>query len=290
MSARLPLPALRELAAWLPPAEIRTLRSVSRTAAVVVARCTFGGAGRVEVTIAAAQQRFVGMQTSRLGRALLVHGSLFRIHGTRNQAQIVEALAEAVQRGHSISFESGTGRVADDVEGAAIAMLAAASDRNQLVAASLRRAGWSVAAMARLSVIGLIEPPRETVVALAGAGILREATLFMAHWGDVSVLQTLHAITLSWCSAVEDLAPLARVPRLVVHECRRIRALPTMRNRVLKVSACEALEDVSALAGSVRVRRLVLRNLPRVPPAQARAVLEAMGSAVVVDGVSIGGV
>ena len=84
---------------------------------------------------------------------------------------------------------------------------------------------------------------------IVGAGALQRIELFRTQWADVSILSTLREVQVFGCDAVEDLSPLADVPKLVVSMCDSIKALPAMRNDVLVVLRCDALTDLSGLAG-----------------------------------------
>ena len=143
---------------------------------------------------------------------------------------------------------------------AAEAMLVRASSAGQLLHANVYDGyGWSLETLAQLSVLELKNPPRELVAEIVAAGVLRRLGLVDAEWGDVAILAPLREVVLTCCSAVEDLSPLAGVPKLVVRRCEGVVALPpAMRNGWLEVEG--ACRDLSGLA-SGRVRHLGLQDL-----------------------------
>lgn len=255
MIGPLPLPVWRRVADALstrvgfPDNTLRPavleLRRVCKALLHLVGGNCVGGAGWLEVSSVAKATGLEAAQTAGFGRALVVWA---RLDGSEDEAArlaIVAALALAVRRGHTIWFQVFYGCCVPAVE----AVLVEASREGLLMLADLESSNeWTMDAMAQLGALKLSGPERATVADIVRAGTLRRIDVFFAKWADVSILSSLREVFLCH-SAVEDLAPLANVPTLLVVQCHSIRALPAMHNDWLEVLTCGELADLSGLAG-----------------------------------------
>lgn len=247
---------------------VLALRRVCRALAVLVAECNSGGAGKLTVRKVEDVTALLAHDTMPLGRSLLVRVWLQNSAPMTLQRRIVDALAAAVARGHTIVFKGPNAGCVGPIARAVEAALVEASDEGLLEHAALLggdKDGWSVAAMSQFATLDLSAPERGLLAEIVAGGRLRSVSVDRAPWSDsgLVVLSGLDDVTLWDCDAVEDLSPLAKVPRLAVRYCHGLKALPPMQNTWLEIASCRRLADVSGLA-SGRVRHLRMDNLPAV--------------------------
>ena len=136
--------------------------------------------------------------------------------------------------------------------------------------------------MAQLSAVTVTESDRETVATIVGAGTPQRFDRLEARWADVSLPATLREVYPGHCSAVEDLSPVANGPMPIVWGCSRLLALPAMRNAALEVAWCNALTDISGLAGG-RVGHLKLRRLDSVEDVSAVGAMRPPSHMAIVE-------
>ena len=98
----------------------------------------------------------------------------------------------------------------------------------------------------------------------------------------MSILAALWEAELSGCRAVEELSPLADVPRLVVWGSHDIKALAAMRNEVVEVDWCDSLGDLSGLVGG-RVGRLELGYVHSVEDVSAIGAMRPPPRTVILE-------
>lgn len=242
---------------------VLALRQTHSSLRALVALVAVGGAGVLEVASGDGAAQLAAAETGLLGRALLVSVSLHTVFLEHEWSRGVEAMAEAVRRGHMVLFYGPTGDMKPEPTREAQAALLSASEEGLLKDAYFFRgpaSGWQIDFLAQLEAIQIASPDLELMSSILAGKKLRR--LFVTHprWTDVSFLAGLSVVQLHDCIALKDISPLADVPSLAVMSCLEIRKLPPMRNRLLLVSECFWLSDLADLAKG-RVECLQLRNL-----------------------------
>lgn len=267
-----PRPVWAAVIEWMSPPSIARdgarrqaileLRRAHPRLAALVAQCSGGGAGRIDLTDALLYTRFMGAATAPLGRALLVEACPGWKH-VDSAETLVAALGEAIRRGHMLWIDYTSSF--DGIPVALEPLLQEASRDGLLMVASV--GAWPTPGLGELRVLTLTSAEVETVRSIVTAGRIEQLELdWMYDMADVSFLRGLSEVRLVKCSAVVDVEPLADVPRLAIEACLGIEALPPMRNDWLEVTHCP-LRSLVGLAGG-RVRSIKLRGLfvPDVSP------------------------
>lgn len=265
----LPPVAWDELVRWLRPGgdakrrrAMLTLRACSRSLRDAVARSP-AAVGTIWLDDAGAAEALVEADTAGLGGALCVAGWL-ATGNTVAHARIASALAVALDRGHAIMVRcqiqcsAAIRRSLEDV-------IVWASRSKRLVGAVLdAQADWRGEALRDLAVLELHSADPAAVAAIADAGRVRAIRVCAPSYGfcDLEPLARLERVAVVDCYDIRDpdLKALSAVPEVEIVRCGRVKALPAMRNASLAIRHCDALADISQLAGG-HVETLVLESL-----------------------------
>lgn len=257
---RLPGPAWAETVRWCERPALLGLRGACRALRDIVAAnarlsevLVLSGRPRRSLVYSACQQSrdVVPAEARELGAAVVV---CLGYEGGRRS--LVRTIGDVLEARHRLKFiTSATLKWTREHFDEVVERLRPVGERGLLARVEIRceiAAEWDLGPLARLHAdeLRLARLGSESAAALASGRAL-EVRLSGCMFGDCSVLARIHTVTLYSCSEVSDLAPLCRVPRLVVEGCDAVQAVPGgMLNQELSLTTCDALHDVSGLETS----------------------------------------